>query len=223
MIKIRYEKSIILSLYILFVFGGIWHLLGVFQYLMRILASPLLIAVSILLMWDVLRFTQNRYRFLIWCFVVFLAGWVVEYSGIHFGFPFGDYTYHNILQPQIGHVPIAIGFAWVMICLSSIIISFNLIQRTGFLKKGNRLFLTAFGAAILMVFFDIIMEEAATKIGYWSWSGGRIPLSNYVSWFVLGFIFSLGLSGRILSENIKSTLAKHVYISQIFYFVLIIL
>ena len=41
-------------------------------------------------------------------------GWAIEYLGSTTGFPFGRYHYTDRLQPQLGHVPLLIPLAWLM-------------------------------------------------------------------------------------------------------------
>ena len=53
-------------------------------------------------------------RTILTAFAILLLGWAVEYLGSHTGFPFGRYHYTNRLWPQLGHVPLLIPVAWLM-------------------------------------------------------------------------------------------------------------
>ena len=119
------KNTKIFLIYVLFGFGGIWHLLGKFENLMSMLASPFIIAISLLLLFDVLNTIAKRSKicFLVWSSIILFVGWIIEFIGTNYHFPFGIYHYGHTLKPQILHVPLAIGFAWLEICLSSLIIT----------------------------------------------------------------------------------------------------
>lgn len=220
----QFERTATFAIYVLFAFGGIWHVLGVFQHLMRFLAAPLLISVSLLLFYTVYRSVDHsfRSRFSIWLLVILIVGWGIEYCGVETHFPFGSYWYGNALQPQILNIPIAIGFAWFSICLSSILMSHRMMTNLH-LKPAHQIWLAPFMSAAFMLFFDIIMEQAAPKLDYWIWQNGAAPLTNYVSWFVLGYGFSFLFQKMRISLMRYSAFGIHVYLSQFLYFLLVIL
>jgi putative membrane protein len=41
--------------------------------------------------------------------------WLAEFIGSHTGLPFGRYSYTDLLQPQLGDVPLLIPLAWLML------------------------------------------------------------------------------------------------------------
>ena len=74
-----------------------------------------------------------------------------------------------------------------------------------------------------MMVFDIFMEPAAMKLGYWNWTSGSVPVQNYVAWFVIGFFFAyIGFKFKIFSHRL-SEIGIHVYLVQILYFVFVYL
>lgn len=218
------ERITALVIYILFACGGLWHVLGVFQDLMRFLAAPLLTAVSLLLFYSAYRSVVHSFkgRFCIWFLVILITGWGVEYCGVETHVPFGSYRYGPVLQPQILHVPIAIGFAWFSICLSSLLMSDGMMKIVH-IKPAHQTWLVPFLSAAFMLFFDFVMEQAAPKLDYWTWQDGAAPVKNYVSWFVLGYGFSFLFQKMRISLMRYSAFGMHVYVSQILYFVLVIL
>ena len=210
-------------LYVIFGFGGLWHLLGMFQNVMRSLASPLIILTSLLLVCIVSRSLsrQSKVPFLLWCSLIIFGGWLAEYIGIRTHFPFGRYIYGEVLRPQILDVPIAIGFAWLAICLSSLTIALRIFGYFQ-LKRSYSIYLISVGTALLMIVFDIVMENAASKLDYWIWSDGTVPIQNYLSWFVLGFGFSYLWLMLNRSEKPDTKFGLHVYLSQLLYFLLVL-
>lgn len=219
------KKNIkIYIIYILFGFGGLWHVLDLLQKTMRVLAAPLIIAVSILLLFEVYKSIadQSRTRFLIWCCVVLFVGLGIEMLGVRTHFPFGRYQYSVGLKPQICGIPIAIGFAWLSITLSSLIIALKIIQHYQ-IKKSYHLYVFPVVTASFMLIFDYIMEHAAPKLDYWTWFNHTIPFQNYLSWFLLGVLFSFLWLILNIYKNINHTFSLHVYLSQLFYFILVLL
>jgi putative membrane protein len=130
--------------------------------------------------------------------ILFLA-WLVEHVGATTGFPFGTYSYTEVLQPQIiDVVPLAIPFAWLLIVTASVAVADRVLSRHD-PRHAPRPFsvtgvLTAASFALLL---DITIEPFAVYINnYWVWSGAEpgayygIPLSNFIAWWVTGLLLS---------------------------------
>jgi len=118
-----------------------------------------------------------------------LCGTAAEWVGTKIGFPFGDYHYTSNMGPMIaGQVPWAIPCAWW-----TVIGSLHLICRR-YIDTANPYIIATIVAAIATA-FDYIMEPYAWQVrAYWIWHDGSVPLLNYISWFVLSFIFSILLT-----------------------------
>lgn len=43
--------------------------------------------------------------------------------------------------------------------------------------------------SLLMVLYDLFLEPAAIRLDMWSWEGGRVPVRNYLAWFVFSAAF----------------------------------
>jgi putative membrane protein len=121
------------------------------------------------------------------------------------------------LQPTLWNTPVAIGFAWLSMIISSAVISQQLLPQC----FSRRPLLTAAMIASLMVVFDLFMEPAAMKLGYWTWRHGIVPWRNYLAWFVCGFTLSyIGLRLGLLLEKLPAV-AVHAYIAQLCYFIIV--
>jgi len=210
---LRYK---IIVLYIFLLAGGLWHILGVLQTTMRLLAAPLIMGLCLLLCFEHLREQRNR-KFIFWGIFVCVTCFFIELIGVKTGAIFGSYFYGKTLQPAIWNIPIAIGFAWLAMLISSAVISQYLLPA----RFSQKPFVMASIIAVLMVIFDLFMEPAATKLGYWTWKSENIPLRNYLAWFAFGFILSyIGLRLGLFIKK-SSALALHAYIAQLCYFVLV--
>lgn len=121
---------------------------------------------------------------------VFLIAWCSEMLSITTGFPFGSYTYTEIMRPHIGHVPaIVLPVYWVMgyVCWSMAqILLCPLGPHTG--RKG--LIFLPLVAAALMVTWDLSMDPLRSTLEMrWIWADGGVhygvPTSNFFGWFLV--------------------------------------
>lgn len=214
------ERIKIVTLYIMLGAGGLWHLLGVFQQAMQILAAPLLIGLTIWLAIEYLLTmpASQRLRFPVWSGGIIIAGFSLEWLGVKTGAIFGQYQYDGVLKPQLAGVPVSIGFAWLGLVLSSFAVAKNVLGR--FANNETVLLLLA---AALMVAFDLLMEPAAVRLNYWHWESGQPGLQNYTVWFLTGLMFLIsGKRFRVLDGKIPQ-IGSHIYIAQMLYFILAII
>ncbi len=148
-------------------------------------------------LWLCVNFGRQGASAALW--VLFLS-WLVEHVGATTGFPFGTYTYTEVLQPQIlGVVPVAIPFAWLLIVTAAMGSAELLLERDGraanadlHVRAGK--VLTAAAFALLL---DLTIEPFAVNINrYWIWSDSAqasfygIPASNFVAWWFTSLLLS---------------------------------
>ncbi len=199
-----------------------------FQFLMKIMAAPLIISLSLWLFLEnrqllTISETVNKKRlterkkFMLWGILIITSSIIIEWAGVKSGVIFGDYSYGSTLPPYIEGVPLAIGFAWLGMLLASITLGQRVFPH---FYQGNAL-RGSFLAGIIMTLFDAFMEPAAIRLGYWNWHSGIVPLQNYMAWFLISFIlayagFRMGLFTRKLS-----IIGIHAYVTQLIYFILV--
>lgn len=206
----------ILVLYILLGAGGLWHLLGVFGTTMRVLAGPLIIFMGVWIGWEYRAQVSagNRTRLYLWMVGVVVGTFLLEWIGIATGVIFGSYRYEDTLQPQVFMVPVAIGFAWLTVLLGAQTLARLVLGRFRFWIS---LLLPVVGG-FFMVGFDFLLEPAAQQLGYWSWSGGAVPVRNYLVWFFAGvIILTIGQMAQVFPQR-PVRFAGHTYIAQVMYF-----
>ncbi|MBX3043758.1 MAG: carotenoid biosynthesis protein [Candidatus Kapabacteria bacterium] len=223
----------IVLIYVLLGFGGLWNYLGYFQNVMQTLAGPLIIIISLILLYEMqnkkfsaaenlMEKSESKYKKNLIFFFIFvvIASWILEFVGVKTGYPFGTYEYGKVLKPQISSVPAAIGFAW----FSTLIVSVGIMQK--FTKINLRLFSPlkkALIAGFLMTVFDYVLEMAAIKLGYWTWQIGIVPTVNYLAWFVFGSMFAyIGYKFEVLDIRLPKS-AHHFFFAQIIFFIISIL
>jgi putative membrane protein len=137
---------------------------------------------------------------------ILAAGLALEYSGVQTGFPFGAYRYTDVLVPALpGGVPVVIGFAWLLIVVSSFCTARWLLGS----RAGTAARVTAglpILGAFLAVALDMLIEPVAYHVkGYWVWlaSDGYygIPWSNFVTWLVAAFAMLLAMVALLKPEK----------------------
>ncbi len=224
-VKIR-----ILLLYALLVVGAVIHIRGIYPAMMLQITGWMLIALSV---WLVAEFAwylksepgkrtanpNNRSRFLIWSLCVVAFALCLEWLGVHTGVIFGGYQYHAALKPQIANVPLAIGFSWLTLLLSTTALE----RRLSFRLHLNDRILRSLVIAILLLIFDLVVEPSAVKLGYWRWQGGNVPWGNYLSWFGIGWVLAYVSIRLEMWRRGFPQIAYHFYLAQLIYFALVYL
>jgi uncharacterized membrane protein len=200
-------------LYFIILAGGLWHRLQWFQTSMRLSAGPLIMLITL---WIVVEWWNSAGRpksVVLWSASIILGGFFIEWLGISTSLIFGTYQYSRILQPQLFHVPVAIGFAWLSTLLGSLAFLFTLkINKTGWL---------IFLGSAMMTGFDRLMEPAAQQLNYWTWSSGQIPIKNFIAWLIIcTLMISSGIT--IWRRHQPPRLAMHAFLAQAIYFLIVL-
>lgn len=206
-------------LYLLLGAGGLWHILGVFQGVMRVLASPIMFGLGIWLFWECWRIYPRHERptFAIVSIAVIVVSFGIEWFGVRTEQVFGSYVYGETLRPSIDDVPISIGCAWFVMLVASAAVAQKIAPQS--ITKSH--FRFSCFVALIMVCFDLFMEPAAVKLDYWTWVNSRVPLQNYMAWFGLSFIFAIIGSQAGVFRLPLPRIAFHSYFAQLVYFGLV--
>lgn len=175
---------------------------------------------SAILFWILVR-TDGMIRAFGISLLIMISALAIEYLGVITGFPFGSYTYSDMMPPLLGGVvPLAIGFAWFNVTCSTYILVTQL---------GGRQFSTmviTFLTAMSVLAFDMMLEPFAAYVnGFWRWTDGAVPWQNYVSWFVLAALFSsalhFGVKGlRTKNSSVRSLAATVFFMNMLQFTVL---
>lgn len=125
-------------------------------------------------------------------FIILILAFIIELTGVKTGLPFGQYSYTKTLEPALFGVPVAITLSWFTIAVNSYLVS------RFFLFGSKKYFILAVTAVIILA-VDLLLEPFASFInGYWLWEAGKIPVQNYLSWLVIGFVFAYLLDRFVL-------------------------
>lgn len=179
----------------------------------------------LLLMCGLIFYTHKRIsvHFLLFFLLCSIGGLVAEMAGVNTGILFGDYAYGNVLGPKLNNVPLIIGINWFIIiyCCAVTVRMFleYLTARLGadaIVEKTRLKVLSLIvDGAILAVIFDVVLEPAAIKLGYWNWADADVPWQNYFSWFcVSAFFLSLF---HVFNINSQNKFAVHLLMIQMIF------
>lgn len=151
-------------------------------------------------------------NFLIWFVITYIITFILEAVGVKTGMIFGEYAYGSTLGVKLFEVPLIIGFNWVLVILGSMVLAS---------KFTSNIYLAALITGITSVIFDIILEPVAISLDYWQWSGGAIPLQNYIAWFVISFLSALFY--KMMKIEYKSLSPVHYLTAQAVFFIILLI
>lgn len=166
---------------------GFYGIKSDFQEFFLLLTPINLVLSSLILLYGKFSKIPLLSYFYIMCFTL-----CIEILSVKTGFPFGNYSYDSSLGIKLFGVPIIIGFNWALLlyvctAISNQLVEENLVLRKDLYKSAIKAFMTA----SMMLSIDLFIEPKAPLLKFWHWENNTIPLSNYISWFVISFILSL--------------------------------
>jgi len=177
-----------------------WYMVGIlgfsipFSYFLFRFLTPfsLLLLVSTFFLYH-----KNRDRRL-WLVMIAIAllGFGVEVAGVITGKIFGLYEYGETLGVKVASVPIIIGINWVIMVYGGLALAT--------LTRLGRVYASLL-AALIMTASDFIIEKFAILSDMWSWQGHNPPLQNYISWFIISFLFCLAAFPSIAGKKKESS------------------
>jgi putative membrane protein len=140
-------------------------------------------------------------------FGIYISGFLVEAVGVNTGLIFGNYTYGEGLWIKLLNTPLLIGINWVLLIYSTAVIA-DRPALPGFIK-----ILTS---SLLMLLYDLIMEQVAPVMNMWSFEADSVPVRNYLAWFILAVIFHSIL--KLTGIKYKNQIAPFVFYIQVSFF-----
>lgn len=141
-----------------------------------------------------------------------LAGYGIEWLGVHTGLIFGQYYYGQGLGWQLSQVPLLIAGNWLLMCYTSTALAQRYLQHP---------LPVAATAASLMVITDLLLEPLAPSLDYWHWPAGSAPLQNYIAWWLYGAALCYALHRNL--GRLHNAIAIPIYILQAAFFIVLLL
>ncbi len=151
------------------------------------------------------KFDTNTYLTFL---TIAILGFLIEERGVNTGLIFGNYSYGDTLGFKIINTPIIIGLNWLLMTyISASVVEMFQIHTA----------LKIISASILMVFYDLILEQVAPLMNMWSWQNNMVPIQNYVAWFVIALVFQSVFKLRKIDTY--NPMAASVLIIQFVFFI----
>lgn len=148
---------------------------------------------------------QTTRKWTLFC-VFFVTGMFAEWLGANYSLLFGNYDYGANLGPKLDGVPYFIGINWALLTF----ITAGIVS-----KFVLNIWLRALLGASFMVFLDFLMEQSAPAFDFWSF-GEEVPLENYITWYLLAFLFHVVFQKIKISGNFVFSL--NLFFAQVVFF-----
>jgi len=168
------QKRITIFISSTYLIGLIGYIIPAIKPLMLTLTPYVLFVAGVIVLYFALK--KDELKLLLWCLLVYLLIFTLE-GATKSGIIFGSYNYTP--GPKLFGVPLITGFNGMIVILGAVTIAGQI---------DRNIFLTALLTGTLAVLFDIMLEPAALKLGYWKWNYGLIPLANYYAWFGISLL-----------------------------------
>jgi putative membrane protein len=127
---------------------------------------------------------KNRKNVLVFI-IIGLLGFFAEVVGVATGQVFGEYAYGKNLGFKILEVPVIIGVNWAVLSFICSGLADKIPLKSIYIKAGL--------GAVLMLLFDIFIEHSAPVFDFWAFEAPTVPLQNFITWFVLAYIFNFAV------------------------------
>ncbi|MCS6834979.1 MAG: carotenoid biosynthesis protein [Anaerolineae bacterium] len=121
--------------------------------------------------------------------IVALVTWFAEFVGSKTGLPFGDYTYTDVLQPQLFGVPLLIPVAWFMMLPSAWAMAHLILGQS---PRPQRRLRFALLSSLVFTAWDLFLDPQMVAWHFWQWAYPvgyfGIPWINYLGWLLVSFV-----------------------------------
>jgi uncharacterized membrane protein len=151
----------------------------------------------------------------------------VENIGVRTGLPFGHYAF--LVEPNLPHIgaipfivgPLYFGMGYPSWVIANLFLSRS-VQRP---SRWPQLLAVPIVAAFVMVQWDVVMDPSGSTLAHaWVWYDGGgyfgMPLSNFLGWFLVTYLYFQGFSLFLYMRRMKSV---HPIRSRAFWVVPILL
>lgn len=196
--------------FVIFYLVGIAGMLLPFSFLLFVKLIPFALLLSSL----ALAFFHKNFnsKTLLVFISIYIFGFFVEVSGVNTGLIFGDYIYGESLGIKLFNTPLIIGINWLLL----VYITASVLE----LSKLTMLLKVLFGT-FLMLGYDLIIEQIAPILDMWTWQNEKVPVKNYVTWFLLALVFHSAI--QVFKIKTKNKLAPVILVCQILFFLVLLI
>lgn len=202
----KYPKttSIIILLTIIYTLGGIGFLFPLLRPIL-IHFTPFILLLTFII---VLTFHEKWGKKPIFIFILtYILCLLIEMIGVNTGKIFGSYQYGEGLGLKLFETPLLIGLNWVMLSYCSTTVAQRWFKQPLIQIISSSLFLLG---------YDLIMETVAPTMDMWQFQDFKIPVQNYVVWFLVALVINSLMVLFKIRGNYK--VSKALLLIQIIFF-----
>ena len=205
------RKRFVVGFFIIFFMVGFAGLVIPISHPVFLKLFPLALLLSFV---GLLLFHQPPYdtKMVIVLLIIGLLGFFIEVAGVKTHVIFGHYTYGKSLGIQFLNTPLLIGVNWVMLTFASSSIMEN---------RPLPLSLKIIFASLIMLLYDIVLEQIAPRLDMWYWAKGVVPFQNYLAWFVIALLFQSLV--KLMGIKTRNSLACTILLCQATFFTALII
>jgi putative membrane protein len=115
--------------------------------------------------------------------VLALAGYayVIEYVGVHTGWPYGEFYYGVELGPTLAGIPLALPVFFLPLVMNAYLLCLLLLG-----PRAERMLVRLPVVIATVLLMDVVLDPGAVALGFWVYPDGGafygVPLSNYAGW-----------------------------------------
>jgi len=184
----KYKKYLLYFLVLVYVSGAIGFVLQP-DFFQPFTPYTLLLTCFVFLFFQPINSTNYLYSFAL----IALIGFTSEVIGVKTGYIFGNYHYGNALGIKILEVPLVISINWALLAACSVL--------TASYVTHSRWKL-AILASVIATLTDLLIEQVAPVLDFWSFTDGKAGFHNYLGWFLISFVAAF-LFGKVLIKGDK--------------------
>ncbi len=116
-----------------------------------------------------------------------LFTWAIELTGVHTGYPYGEFQYERALGPMLlDSVPLFLPVFYFPILLNSYLLTLLMLGRESTITQR---YLCTLAIVITM---DLVLDPGAVALDFWGWFDGGlyydVPVQNYIGWLISGSV-----------------------------------
>ena len=136
-----------------------------------------------------------------------VVGYLAEAFGVQTGYLFGNYYYGETLGLKIFGVPLTIAVNWASLCIASA----SIMHKVKVFRP-----LQIIIAALIPVVIDMMIEPLCSKLDFWHWTSGQVPVFNYLTWLAFSLLFcAIYITSK---TDLKNHFAKYYLLIQFVFF-----
>lgn len=122
------------------------------------------------------------------------VGTLFESVSLRTGFPFGHYSFTDLMGPKLFDLPILLALAYVGMGYLSWVLGLAILGCQNETLSGKNIVLLPLAASFGMTAWDLSMDPVWADIDHaWVWRDGGsyygVPISNFFGWFLTVYIF----------------------------------